>query len=73
MIIDMLDYSSGIDKGSLTSKDIMRIKPDGTMEGIHKPSVELPFHREIYQKARLKAIIHAHPPALVSFSNLKNS
>jgi L-fuculose-phosphate aldolase len=60
---------SGIDKGSLTSKDIMRIKPDGTMEGIHKPSVELPFHREIYQKRPdLKAIIHAHPPALVSFS-----
>ncbi len=60
---------SGIDKGSLTSKDIMRIKPDGTIEGIHKPSVELPFHREIYQKRPdLKAIIHAHPPALVSFS-----
>lgn len=60
---------SGIDKGSLTPKDIMRIKPDGTMEGIHKPSVELPFHREIYQKRPdLKAIIHAHPPALVSFS-----
>lgn len=60
---------SGIDKGSLTRKDIIRIKTDGTMEGIHKPSVELPFHREIYQRRPdIKAIIHAHPPALVSFS-----
>jgi len=60
---------SGIDKGSLTTKDIIRIKSDGTMEGIHKPSVELPFHKEIYQKRPdIKAIIHAHPPALISFS-----
>ncbi|NSW91927.1 MAG: class II aldolase/adducin family protein [Firmicutes bacterium] len=60
---------SGIDKGSLTPKDIIRVKTDGAMEGIHKPSVELPFHREIYQKREdIKAIIHAHPPALISFS-----
>lgn len=60
---------SGIDKGSLTSQDIVRIKADGTIEGIHKPSVELPFHEKIYQKRPdIKAIIHAHPPALVAFS-----
>lgn len=60
---------SGVDKGSLTREDIMRVKPDGTIEGIHKPSVELPFHEMIYQKRPdIKAIIHAHPPALVSFS-----
>lgn len=60
---------SGIDKGSLTPKDIICVKPDGTIEGIHKPSVELPFHIKIYQKRPdIKAIIHAHPPALVAFS-----
>ena len=60
---------SGIDKGSLTPKDIIRVKPDGTIEGIHKPSVELPFHEKIYLKRPdIKAIIHAHPPALVAFS-----
>ena len=40
---------SSIDKGSLTRQDIMQVKPDGTVIGIHKPSVELPFHRHIYQ------------------------
>jgi L-fuculose-phosphate aldolase len=60
---------SGIDKGSLRLNDIIRVKPDGTIEGIHKPSVELPFHEMIYQKRPdIKAIIHAHPPALVAFS-----
>lgn len=60
---------SGVDKGSLTPQDIIRIKSDGSMEGIHKPSVELPFHEKIYQKRPdIKAIIHAHPPALVAFS-----
>ena len=45
------------------------VKEDGTVLGIHKPSSEFPFHRLIYQaRPDLKAIIHAHPPALVSFS-----
>jgi L-fuculose-phosphate aldolase len=60
---------SGIDKGSLTRKDMIRVKPSGEIEGIHTPSVELPFHEMIYQKRPdVKAIIHAHPPALVAFS-----
>ena len=40
---------SGIDKGSLTRRDIMQVKPDGTVIGPHTPSVELPFHRHIYK------------------------
>ena len=44
-------------------------KPDGTIVGPHKPSSEYPFHRAIYaQRPDLNAIVHAHPPALVSFS-----
>ena len=60
---------SGIDKGSLRREDIMRVLPDGSIEGLHKPSSEYPFHRAIY-KARpdLKAVLHAHPPTLVAFS-----
>ncbi len=60
---------SAVDKGTLTPSDIVRILPDGSFEGIHKPSSEYPFHIAIY-KARpdVKAIIHAHPHALVSFS-----
>lgn len=60
---------SAIDKGSLRPSDIVCVKTDGTIEGRHKPSSEYPFHIAIY-KARpdLKAVVHAHPPALVSFS-----
>ncbi len=58
-----------IDKGSLTRKDMVCIKPDGTIEGIHKPSSEYPFHQHIYRtRPDIKAVLHAHPPALVAFS-----
>lgn len=60
---------SGIDKGTLTPKDIMCVQADGTIIGPHKPSIEYPFHRKIYElRPDFQAIVHAHPPALVSFS-----
>lgn len=60
---------SGVDKGNLTTKDIMCVKKDGTVIGPHKPSSEYPFHKAIYEaRPELTAIIHAHPPALVAFS-----
>ncbi|MDD3078036.1 MAG: class II aldolase/adducin family protein [Paludibacter sp.] len=60
---------SGIDKGSLTVNDIICMKKDGTKIGPHKPSSEYPFHKAIYEaRPEIKAIIHAHPPALVAFS-----
>jgi len=60
---------SGIDKGNLTPKDIMCVRADGSIDGPHRPSSEFPFHRAIYRlRPDLNAIVHAHPPALVSFS-----
>ena len=60
---------SGIDKGNLTREDVCQVKPDGTVIGPHKPSVELPFHTKIYEiRPDLKGILHAHPPTLVAFS-----
>ena len=60
---------SGVDKGSLRREDIMQIKPSGEIVGIHKPSVEYPFHLGVYKKRPdLGAVLHAHPPALVAFS-----
>jgi L-fuculose-phosphate aldolase len=60
---------SAVDKGKLTPKDMMCVQPDGTIIGPHKPSSEFPFHRAIYElRPDLQAIVHAHPPALVSFS-----
>lgn len=58
-----------VDKGSLRVEDIVRVLPDGSTEGRHKPSSEFPFHQRIYQqRPDLKAIVHAHPVALVAFS-----
>jgi L-fuculose-phosphate aldolase len=66
---DMWITPSGIDKGKLTAKDIMCVGEDGSVIGPHRPSVEYPFHRAIYQlRPDFNAIVHAHPPALVSFS-----
>ncbi len=60
---------SAIDKGSLIRKDIICIKADGEIIGNHKPSSEFPFHKAIYERRPdIRAVIHAHPPALVSFS-----
>ena len=60
---------SGIDKGNLSRADINCVKPDGTILGPHKPSVELPFHKRIYElRPDLHGVLHAHPPTLVAFS-----
>jgi L-fuculose-phosphate aldolase len=64
----------GIDKGTLTRRDIICVKADGTQIGPHKPSSEFPFHKDVYQKRPdLKAVLHAHPPALVAFSIVRRS
>ncbi|OJX90262.1 MAG: aldolase [Paludibacter sp. 47-17] len=60
---------SGVDKGSLTTRDIVCVKADGSIVGPHKPSSEYPFHKAIYEaRPELTAVIHAHPPGLVAFS-----
>lgn len=60
---------SAEDKGSLRASDIICVKKDGTIIGKHKPSSEFPFHKAIYEsRPDIKSVIHAHPPALVSFS-----
>ncbi|WP_159881461.1 class II aldolase/adducin family protein [Paenibacillus puerhi] len=60
---------AGVDKGALTSADIVCVKPDGQIVGHHRPSSEFPFHQLVYRtRPDLKAVVHAHPPALVAFS-----
>ena len=66
---DMWITPAGIDKGSLTSADIMCVKADGTIVGPHRPSSEYPFHKAIYKmNPHIHSVIHAHPPGLVTFS-----
>ncbi|MCO8121292.1 class II aldolase/adducin family protein [Stieleria sp. TO1_6] len=58
-----------VDKGNLTRKDIVCVRADGTVEGLHPPSSEFPFHKAIYAaRPDIQAIVHAHPVALVAFS-----
>ncbi|HUG68906.1 MAG TPA: class II aldolase/adducin family protein [Pirellulaceae bacterium] len=58
-----------VDKGSLTRGDIVCVKTDGTIDGPHPPSSEFPFHQAIYDaRPDVRAIVHAHPVALVAFS-----
>lgn len=58
-----------VDKGTLTRKDVVCVKKDGTVEGLHPPSSEFPFHKAIYEaRPDIQAIVHAHPVALVAFS-----
>ncbi len=60
---------SRVDKGGLQERDIVSIDAGGKITGIHPPSSEYPFHRQIYEvRPGIKAIIHAHPVALVAFS-----
>ena len=59
----------GTDKGALTEADIVRMRDEAVIEGVHPPSSELPFHRAIYAaRPDIRAVLHAHPAALVAFS-----
>jgi L-fuculose-phosphate aldolase len=58
-----------VDKGSLTRADIVCVHADGTIQGHNRPSSEFPFHQAIYAaRPEIRAIVHAHPVALVAFS-----
>ncbi|MGC6443644.1 MAG: class II aldolase/adducin family protein [Rubripirellula sp.] len=58
-----------VDKGNLTRGDIVCVGSDGSVDGLHPPSSEFPFHQAIYQaRPDIHAIVHAHPVALVAFS-----
>jgi len=58
-----------VDKGSLRREDVIRVRAGGQVEGPHRPSSEHPFHQGIYQKRPdVRAVVHAHPVALVAFS-----
>ena len=58
-----------VDKGSLGPADIVLVRADGTIEGKHPPSSELPLHQAIYKaRPEVRGVVHAHPVALVAFS-----
>lgn len=62
----------GTDKGALAAADVVALRPpwdasDAAVGAPHAPSTELPLHRRIYGARRdVRAVLHAHPPALVA-------
>ena len=65
---------TGIDKGNLRPEDIMRVGPEGTIEGLHRVTTELPFHVAILnRRPDISAVVHAHTPSLVSFSFIRQA
>jgi L-fuculose-phosphate aldolase len=58
-----------VDKGTLSAADMVVVRADGSVEGRHPASSELPLHQAIYRaRPDLQGIVHAHPVALVAFS-----
>ncbi len=58
-----------VDKGQLSPKDIVCVRKDGTVDGLHPPSSEFPFHKAVYEaRPDIRSVVHAHPMALVAFS-----
>ena len=58
-----------VDKGGLRREDMVCVRPTGEIEGVRRPSSELPIHQLIRKRRpELGGIVHAHPTALVAFS-----
>jgi L-fuculose-phosphate aldolase len=58
-----------IDKGRLQRANIVLVRADGSWQSEAPPSSELPLHQTIYRtRPDVRAIVHAHPVALVAFS-----
>jgi L-fuculose-phosphate aldolase len=58
-----------VDKGGLRREDVVCVRAGGKVEGLHRPSSEHPFHQGIYRRRPdIRAVVHAHPVALVAFS-----
>ncbi|MFH5832193.1 class II aldolase/adducin family protein [Halalkalibaculum sp. DA384] len=60
---------SGMDKGIVGADDIVHLDPDAKVISEGNPSSELPSHYCIYrERPDIGAVIHAHPPGLITFS-----
>src|ERR1041384_6687683 len=55
--------------GFLTAKDLVEIDLDGRpVDKKGRPSSETPMHLAIYRGTDTQAIVHAHPPMVLTFS-----
>ncbi len=60
---------TGVSKGGMTPNSLAKIKLDGTVIGKSKPSSEVKMHFKVYEmNPKVKAVLHAHPPASTAFA-----
>lgn len=61
---------TGVSKGEMTREMLVKLDLEGNrLEGTHKPSSEVKMHLRIYREnPRLRAVVHAHPPAATAFA-----
>lgn len=61
---------SNVNKGHLTPSDLVILDRDGNpLETDKQPSTEIKMHLKVYQsRSDVKAVIHAHPPYVISLS-----
>jgi L-fuculose-phosphate aldolase len=66
----LLTTPSGVNKGFIREKDILRVDLSGqVVEGAGQPTTELLLHLEVYAvRPDAKAVIHAHPPIATAFT-----
>lgn len=58
-----------LDKAKLQAEDMVSVDSAGVSSGANRATSELPFHLAIYDaRPDIRAVVHAHPAALVAFS-----
>ena len=61
---------TNVNKGDLAAEDLLLVDGQGkVLSGTRKPTSEMKMHLAIYrQRADVKAVVHAHPPAATGFA-----
>lgn len=61
---------TGVSKGFMTDEMLVLMDVDGNvLRGSYQPSSEMKMHLRVYnENPRVKAVVHAHPPAATSYA-----
>lgn len=63
---------SEIDKGNLTTEDIMEVRENGEKLGKHRVTSEFPVHQAVYEKnPEGQAVLHSHTFSILGYSTAR--
>ncbi len=67
---EILITPTGVNKGDVREEDILKVDMKGNViSGTMKPTSEMKMHLRVYEVRRdVKAIVHAHPPAVTGYA-----